>query len=48
VGFAKTGKPGGEGLPEWPEYSPELNKYLVFDEKITIHSYTDNEPFQII
>jgi para-nitrobenzyl esterase len=47
VGFAKTGKPGDEGLPEWPEYSSESKKYLVIDEKITVNGYTDKEPFQI-
>jgi para-nitrobenzyl esterase len=46
VQFSKTGKPGGEGLPEWPEYSSESKKYLIFDERITLNRYTDNEPFQ--
>lgn len=28
VNFAKTGNPNGEGLPEWPAYTPESNRVL--------------------
>ena len=28
--FARTGNPNGEGLPEWPAYTPESEAYLEF------------------
>ena len=28
--FARTGNPNGEGLPDWPAYTPENEAYLEF------------------
>ena len=33
VNFAKTGKPGGPGLPEWPAYDTQRDIILDFTEK---------------
>ena len=30
VEFAKTGSPGGEGIPEWPEYTEANDTWMVF------------------
>ena len=30
VNFAKTGNPNGQGLPEWPSYSPATEKLMDF------------------
>jgi len=30
VNFAKTGNPNGQGLPEWPRYSPSADQILDF------------------
>ena len=32
VNFAKTGDPNGPGLPEWPAFSEDDQKVMVFDE----------------
>lgn len=29
--FARTGRPAGPGLPEWPEYNPASRATMVFD-----------------
>lgn len=42
VEFAKTGNPNIEGLPEWPKYTLECNKYLEFDDEISIKDYASD------
>ena len=32
--FARTGNPNGEGLPEWPAYTPENEAYMEFGETV--------------
>jgi para-nitrobenzyl esterase len=32
--FAKTGNPNGNDLPQWPSYTPQNEKVLIFTEKI--------------
>ena len=32
--FARTGNPNGEGLPEWPAYTPENEAYMEFGEAV--------------
>ncbi|PIX40560.1 MAG: hypothetical protein COZ57_25640 [Armatimonadetes bacterium CG_4_8_14_3_um_filter_66_20] len=34
VQFAKTGNPNGAGLPEWPRYQPDSDKYLEFGDAV--------------
>ena len=31
INFARTGNPNGSGLPEWPAFSEEDQKVMVFD-----------------
>ena len=31
VAFARTGRPGAEGLPEWPRYTAERRATMLFD-----------------
>lgn len=38
VNFARTGDPNGEGLPHWPEYQPEAERFLVFGTEATAAS----------
>jgi para-nitrobenzyl esterase len=33
VNFAKTGDPNGEGLKEWPAFTPRQEQVMVFDAK---------------
>jgi para-nitrobenzyl esterase len=42
VEFAKTGNPNIDGLPEWPKYTPERNKYLEFDNEISVKDYASD------
>ncbi|MFC1494699.1 carboxylesterase/lipase family protein [Thermodesulfobacteriota bacterium] len=44
VAFARTGNPGIEELPEWPEYDLETRETMVFD----IESYVENDPYRMI
>ena len=34
VNFAKTGSPNGEGLPAWPQYSAEGDKYMELGDEV--------------
>jgi para-nitrobenzyl esterase len=36
--FAKSGKPRADGVPEWPKYSVESDKYLYIGEKFEVKS----------
>ncbi len=36
--FAKTGDPNVDGLPEWPEYTPDEAKYLELGATIKVGS----------
>ena len=41
VQFAKTGKPNGASLPEWPAYSAPDYRLLEYGSEITIRSNAD-------
>ncbi|NOZ22205.1 MAG: carboxylesterase family protein [Planctomycetes bacterium] len=38
VRFATTGNPNGEGIPEWPVYHTETDRYLEFGDEIKVKS----------
>ena len=33
INFAATGDPNGDGLPEWPAYSPDADKTMIFGDR---------------
>jgi para-nitrobenzyl esterase len=39
--FAKTGDPNGEGLPEWPRYTPEREGLIEFERDGTAKGKAD-------
>ncbi|HJX12052.1 MAG TPA: carboxylesterase family protein [Dehalococcoidales bacterium] len=42
--FARTGNPNGEGLPEWPAFSPRAERYLELNDEISVRDYGEEEP----
>jgi len=43
VAFAKTGKPDGRGLPEWPAYDPDTRATMIFDTHTRVENNPDGE-----
>jgi para-nitrobenzyl esterase len=43
IAFAKTGRPGHTGLPEWPAYSTATRPTMVFDDECRV----DNDPYSV-
>ena len=41
--FARTGNPNGEGLPQWPAYTPDGGETMWFDNTCTIKKHHDRE-----
>lgn len=46
VNFARTGKPGAEGLPEWPAYTTDNPATMVFDKKQRVAVDLDRKVLQ--
>jgi para-nitrobenzyl esterase len=43
IAFARTGKPGHAGLPEWPAFSPARCETMVFDATSAVKNDPDRE-----
>jgi para-nitrobenzyl esterase len=48
INFAKSGKPGHPGLPDWPAYNPENTATMHFDTKCEVKPQLDKELFQLV
>ena len=48
INFARTGNPNVEGLPQWPEYTPEKGAMMIFDNKCEIKYNHDKELMEFI
>lgn len=46
--FARTGNPNGEGLPQWPAYTPDGGETMWFDNTCTIKRHHDRELLEFI
>jgi para-nitrobenzyl esterase len=41
--FARTGKPGHRGLPEWPAYNAEKRATMIFDNVCRVKDDPEGE-----
>jgi para-nitrobenzyl esterase len=48
VSFARTGKPGHSGLPDWPAFTPENHATLLFDDYSTVGINHDKALLELI
>jgi para-nitrobenzyl esterase len=46
--FAKTGNPNGNGLPHWPQYTPQDRQVMDLGEDIHALPATDQKRFEFI
>ena len=46
--FARTGKPGHSGLPDWPAYTPEKRATMLFNNSCTVKNDPEGECLRII
>lgn len=46
--FARTGNPNGEGVPQWPAYTPDGGETLWFDNTCTIKHHHDRELLEFV
>ncbi|OGO32051.1 MAG: hypothetical protein A2Z29_08935 [Chloroflexi bacterium RBG_16_56_11] len=48
VRFCQTGSPDVEGLTHWPKFSSGVKKYLAFEHRISIRSFSGEPWFNVI
>ena len=46
--FAKTGNPNGDGLPHWPQYTPQDRQEMVLGPDMHARPVTDQQRFEFI
>jgi para-nitrobenzyl esterase len=46
--FARTGKPGHRGLPEWPAYTPDKRATMVFNSNCAVKNDPEGECLRLI
>jgi para-nitrobenzyl esterase len=46
--FAKNGNPNGDGLPHWPQYTPQDHQVMDLGKDIQAHPATDQKRFEFI
>jgi para-nitrobenzyl esterase len=46
--FARQGRPGHKGLPEWPAYNPEQRSTMIFDAVCRIKNDPEGEGLRLI
>ena len=46
--FARTGKPGHHGLPEWPAYNADKRATMIFNSQCSVRNDPEGESLRII
>jgi para-nitrobenzyl esterase len=48
AGFARTGKPGHRGLPDWPSYSAEKRATMILNSQCAVKIDPEGEGLRLI
>jgi para-nitrobenzyl esterase len=48
AGFARTGKPGHRGIPEWPAYTADKRATMIFNSTCTVKNDPEGEGLRLV
>ena len=48
IRFMKAGNPNGEGLPNWPEYTPENGETMILNDIPEVKNDPDREARRLL